>query len=184
MERWLLFGSALAVTLAGSAIAQDAQTYFYDVHGRLVASTLAQPASGVMTAYTLDRTDNRQGRNAANVSAPPTVDQISFPYSLLPTQTLTSLNGLYTLTFETSGDLVISSGSGVLWSSCTGQSRSVYLQMLVDGNLVLHGTGFLPIWSTGTGGNPGAVLTLQNDGVAVIKSAGGAVLWSSTTPCA
>lgn len=169
--------------LAGTAVGQDTQTYLYDVNGRLVASTVAQPTSGVMTAYALDSADNRLGRNAAGVTAPPAVDHISYPYTMLPTQTLTSLNGLYTLTFEPGGDLVISGAAGALWNSCTGQGRSVYLRMLSDGNLVLHGTNYLPIWSTGTAGNPGAELTLQNDGVAVIKDAGGAVVWSSTTPC-
>lgn len=184
MGRAFLFGMSLAAALASTAIAQDAQTYLYDGAGRLVASTLAQPTTGVMTAYALDATDNRLGRNAAAVTPPPTVDRMSAPYVLLPTQKLTSLNGVYSLTFESSGNLVISSGSGVLWNSCTGQGGSVYLRMLGDGNLVLHGTNYLPIWSTGTAGNPGAELTLQNDGVAVIRNAANVVVWSSTTACA
>lgn len=184
MGRSIILGVCLAAGLSASASAQDAQTYFYDGNGRLVASTLAQPTTGVMTAYALDAADNRMGRNAAAAAPPPNVDRISFPYTLLPTQKLTSLNGVYNLTFEPGGDLVISSSSGVLWNSCTGQGRSVYLRMLSDGDLVLHGTDYLPIWSTGTAGNPGAELTLQNDGVAVIRDAANVVVWSSTTPCA
>lgn len=177
-----VIGAALAV--ASTAQAQDAQTYLYDGNGRLIASTLARSGDGVMTGYALDAADNRLGRAAVTVSPPPATNALSFPYTLLPSQKLTSLNGLYSLTFETSGNLIVSGSVGPLWISCTGQGRATYLRLLSDGNLVLHGTDFAPIWSTNTGGNPGAVLTLRNDGIAEIKSAGGTSLWTSVSPCA
>lgn len=180
--RFAVLGVCLA--MATKAQTQDAQTYLYDGNGRLVASTLARSGDGVMTGYALDAADNRLGRAAVTVSPPPAVNTLSFPYTLLPSQRLTSSNGLYSLSFETSGNLIVSGSSGPLWNSCTGQGRATYLRLLSDGNLVLHGTDYAPIWSTNTGGNPGAILTLRNDGVAEIKSAGGTSLWTSVTPCA
>jgi hypothetical protein len=184
MKRKLLAPLCAGLAAAGMAQAQDAQTYLYDGNGRLVASTLARAGDGVMTGYGLDAADNRLGLAAVAVTPPAAGNAMSFPYTLLPSQNLKSSNGLYTLTFETGGDLVISGSGGVLWSSCTGQGRSTYLRLLSNGNLVLHGTDYAPIWSTNTGGNPGAVLTLRNDGIAEIKSAGGTSLWTSATPCA
>ncbi len=184
MKRRLLAALGVCLASASTAHAQDAQTYRYDGNGRLIASTLARTGDGVMTAYALDAADNRLGMSGVTVSPPPTVNALSFPYTLLPSQKLTSLNGLYSLNFETSGNLVVSGSGGPLWNSCTGQGRATYLRVLNDGNLVLHGTDFAPIWSTNTGGNPGAVLTLRNDGVAEIKDADGVSLWISVTPCA
>ncbi|PZO05239.1 MAG: hypothetical protein DCF29_08680 [Alphaproteobacteria bacterium] len=174
----------VCLAAAGVAHAQDAQTYLYDGNGRLVASTLARFGGGVMTSYNLDAADNRLSRNAVPVSTTPTPNILAYPRTLLPTQKLTSSNGLYTLTFETSGNLVIAGPSGMLWNSCTGQGRSTYLFMGSDGNLLLHDTRFFTIWNTQTGGNPGALLMLRDDGVAEIKVPGGPSLWTSVTPCA
>ncbi|MGV9008906.1 hypothetical protein [Brevundimonas sp.] len=183
MKRRALPIIGIGLAIASSASAQDAQTYRYDGNGRLVASTLARSGDGVMTTYILDAADNRLARAALTVSPPASVNALSFPYTLLPSQKLTSLNGLYSLTFETSGNLVVAGSGGPLWTSCTGQGRATFLRVLSNGDLALHGTDFATIWSTGTSGNPGAVLTLRNDGVAEIKDAGGVSLWTSVTPC-
>ncbi|WP_291832521.1 hypothetical protein [Brevundimonas sp.] len=175
-----------ASLLAGSATAQDAQTFLYDANGRLTANTTARTTGdSTRSYYILDGADNRLGHGAIAVSPPPAGDTFAFPYTLVPTQKLTSANGQYTMTFEPSGDLVIRNTSGApVWNSCTGQGRSWFVRVSSDGQLTIFDTTGTAFWTAGASGNPGAVLTLQNSGVAILKSAGGTTLWTSSTPCA
>lgn len=176
---FLAFGSAAA--------AQDVQTFLYDANGRLTATTTARAAGDAATSYyALDGADNRLGHGASAVSPPPTGDTFAFPYTLVPTQKLTSANGQYTMTFEPSGDLVIRNTSGaMMWNSCTGQGRSWFVRIpSSSGQLIVFDTTGVAIWTAGAPGNPGSVLTLQNSGVAILKTSGGATLWTSSTPCA
>lgn len=175
-----------ASLLAGSATAQDAQTFLYDANGRLTANTTARTTGdSTRSYYILDGADNRLGHGAIAVSPPPAGDTFAFPYTLVPTQKLASANGQYTMTFEPSGDLVIRNTSGApVWNSCTGQGRSWFVRVSSDGQLTIFDTTGTAFWTAGASGNPGAVLTLQNSGVAILKSAGGTTLWTSSTPCA
>lgn len=175
-----------AILLAGTAAAQDIQTFLYDANGRLTAAMTARPSGNSARAYyTLDDSDNRRGHGRMAVTPPPAGDTLAFPYTLVPSQKLTSANGQYTMTFEQGGDIVIRNSSGSpIWNSCTGQGRSSYARVSSDGQLAVHDPQAVVIWTAGPAGNPGAVLTLQNSGVAVLKTSGGSTLWTSNTPCA
>jgi hypothetical protein len=181
--------SLLAAVLAAgasSAAAQNAQTYLYDANGRLTGVTTAR-ATGDATVsyYVTDDAANRVAHGAFAVSPTPTSDRLAWPYTMVLTQKLTSSNGQYTMTLETSGDLVIRNLSGTLvWSSCTGHGSTLYARVASSGVLTVYDTLSNPIWTAGSAGNAGAELTLQNSGIAVLKTSGGATLWSSGTPCA
>ena len=97
--------------------------------------------------------------------------------SLVPTQAIT--NGSYTLTLQTSGDLVVSGPSGVVQHSCTGTGRSLYARMETNGNLVVRDVAGTILWQSNTGAYSGAELFLNNDGTLAVKS-GGVTRWSGT----
>lgn len=178
--------AAVLLVCASSAAAQNAQTYLYDANGRLTGVTTAR-ATGDATVsyYVTDDATNRVANRAFAVSPTPTADRIAWPYTMVLTQKLTSENGQYTMTLETSGDLVIRNLSGMLvWNSCTGHGSSLYARVASSGVLTIYDTLSNPIWTAGASGNVGAELTLQNSGVAILKTSGGATLWTSGTPCA
>lgn len=178
-----VFSLVCCLALAPPSLAQVAQTYLYDAQGRLVAATTARPAAnGTMAYYVLDDADNRTANAALAVSPPPVADKLAWPYTLLPTQKLSSPNGQYHLTLETSGELVLSGPSGVVWRSCTAWGRTMYSRVSSTGRLVLYDPQSLTVWTTPNASSAGAELILQNDGTAVLKSSG-ATLWSSTTQC-
>lgn len=172
--------------LAFTATAQDTQTFLYDANGRLIGATTARTiGNAAMSYYAIDDADNRVAHGALAVSPPPVADKLVWPYTLVPTQKLTSANGQYTMTLEPSGDLVIRNTSGTpVWNSCTAQGRTMYSRVASDGRLTLYDTLSNPIWTAGASGNAGAELTLQNSGVAILKTSGGSTLWTSSTPCA
>lgn len=110
--------------------------------------------------------------------------------SLLPGQSLQSDNGLYTLTMQSDGNVVLrNSASTPLWRTGTGggqfDPRDFIMQ--TDGNLVLYDTSGQYRWASKTQGNPGAFLNVQNDGNLVVYRAGSTSqtannsLWSSGT---
>ncbi|WP_439471579.1 hypothetical protein [Brevundimonas sp.] len=178
----------LTAALAGCALsanAQDAQTFLYDANGRLTVATTARSVGDAHVAYyVLDDADNRLANGAMPVS-PPAADSLFWPYTLVPTQKLTSANGQFTMTLETSGDLVIRNNAGtMIWNSCTGQGGSSMVRVGSTGQLTIYGLQLAPIWTAGPTGNSGAVLSLQNSGVAVLKTTGGSTLWTSGMPCA
>lgn len=184
LRRLLPLAAAFAICASG-AIAQDAQTFLYDAHGRLVATTTARTSGDAAVSYYIfDDADNRIANGTIAVSPPPTTDVLAWPYNLVPTQKLTSANGQYSMTLEPSGDLVIRNIAGVMiWNSCTGQGGSTMARVTSGGQLTILGVQLSSIWTVGASGNPGATLTLQNSGVAILKSSGGSTLWTSGTPC-
>ena len=183
MRRSVLWITA-TVALACPALAQDAQTFLYDGNGRLVSVTTARPgANGAVSSYLLDDADNRAAHTAIAVTPPPSTDKLAFPYTLVPTQKLTSANGLYTMMLDASGDLVIASSTTSIWHSCTGQGRSTFVRISSDGRLGIYDPTFVAFWTTPNSASPGAELTLQNNGLAVLKSSGGTTLWNSSTQC-
>jgi len=110
--------------------------------------------------------------------------------SLLPGQSLKSDNGLYTLTMQSDGNVVLrDSASTPLWRTGTGGGQFVPRDFIMqtDGNLVLYDTSGQARWNSKTPGNPGAFLNVQDDGNLVVYRAGSATetvgnsLWSSGT---
>lgn len=176
MRSSLLLASLLAA-LAVPALAQDTQTYLYDANGRLIAVTTARPTSGAFASYLLDDADNRTARHAYATSGPSVAGKLLSGESLLPTQAI--VNGSYTLTFEPSGDLVVTGPSGVVQHSCTGTGRSLYARMETNGNLVVRDVASTILWQSNTGAYSGAELFLNSDGTLAVKS-GGVTRWSGT----
>ena len=110
--------------------------------------------------------------------------------SLLPGQTLQSDYGVYTLTMQPDGNVVLrDNASTPLLRTGTGggqfDPRDFIMQ--TDGNLVLYDTSGQPHWASKTQGNPGAFLNVQADGNLVVYRAGSTSqtannsLWSSGT---
>lgn len=182
MTRWLaLAGAAGLMVVATGAAGQQTQTYTYDVHGRLEASTQAPANGGSRTLYSLDKADNRDGSIAGVYGARAANDRLGSAEWMLPSQRITSPdNRFYLILQPGDGNLVFYGPGGALWASNTATGRSTALAMQADGNLVLRGSTNETLWSTGTNGNTGAVLIVQNDGNLVVKS-GATVLWASVT---
>jgi hypothetical protein len=92
------------------------------------------------------------------------VKTLSPGYSLRPGQSLQSNNGVYRLTLEQDGNVVLYCRSRRHWSTNTvGSFSPRELIMQTDGNLVLYSTDGRARWSTHTFNNPGSVWTfLQN----------------------
>lgn len=166
---------------ASVAQAQQVETYFYDVHGRLTATTRAPANGGSRTLYGLDAADNRSARNAEPASARTAGDMLQAGQDLLPNQRLVSGDERFTFILQ-AGDsnAVVYGPSGALWSSGTPNGQGTVLRMQTDGNLVLIGAADEPVWNSGTFGHPGARLVMQSDGNLVIY-AGATALWQSGT---
>jgi hypothetical protein len=169
--------------LGASAQAQQTDTYFYDVQGRLVATTKAPSNGGYRTRYGLDGADNRNGRVSDAANARTTNDQLLPGQDLLPGQKLVSADGRFIFVLQ-AGDsnAVIYGPPGGLWSTNTSNGRGTVLSLQSDGNLVIRGASNELIWQSGTGGHPGARLVMQNDGNLVIYD-GWAGIWHTGTCC-
>jgi glycine rich protein/Big-like domain-containing protein/all-beta uncharacterized protein/F5/8 type C domain-containing protein/BACON domain-containing protein len=101
------------------------------------------------------------------------------PSTLLAGQvlgTLMSPDGRFQFAYWPDGNLVLSQGSTVLWSS--GTSGPGYAVMQGDGNFVRYGVSGPP-WHTHTDGHPAAWLAVTNGGKAAVYSTDGSVLWST-----
>jgi hypothetical protein len=169
---------ALALlTVPTIACGQDSQTYLYDANGRLIAATTARPTSGAYASYALDDADNRTARNAYATTGPTVAGKLLSGESLVPAQAIT--NGSYTLTLQTSGDLVVTGSSGVVQHSCTGTGRSLYARMETNGDFVVRDVAGAILWQSNTGAYSGAELFLNSDGTLAVKS-GGVTRWSGT----
>jgi hypothetical protein len=97
-------------------------------------------------------------------------------------QSLSSCNGLYTLSMQVDGDLVLHDSGGVqLWSSQTAGNKGQAMVMQGDGNFVMvdgyHGAG-ASVWETGTAGHPGATLSVEDDGNLKIRD-GQVEIWTA-----
>ena len=57
-----LCAGVLSALTAGASAAQQTQTYAYDVHGRLVATSREGSSNAQSTTYGLDKADNRTSR--------------------------------------------------------------------------------------------------------------------------
>lgn len=65
-----LAACAVAILCAGSVVAQEQQSYAYEVHGRLVSVHRDGPATSLVTGYGFDGADNRTSRaNLATMTA-------------------------------------------------------------------------------------------------------------------
>ena len=103
--------------------------------------------------------------------------------SLLPGESIRSLNGKYMFIYQTDGNVCLyKSGGGEIWCSMALHTPGK-LVMQSDGNLVAYDNGGIPRWATNTNGQGTSpyTLTLRNDRVAAVIDANHAILWSTPT---
>jgi len=93
---------------------------------------------------------------------------------------LQSNNGLYTLVYQTDGNLALyTAQSKYLWGTGTvGQPG--YATMQTDGNFAIYGSDGGFRWNTGTT-TAGSRLVLGDDGNLVVATTSGTYLWASNT---
>jgi hypothetical protein len=101
---------------------------------------------------------------------------------LLPGEKRSSGNGVFSLTLQTDGNLVLYNGQGQsLWSSLTNGKPVAYCALQEDGNFVAYLQNGTAAWSTATNGQQGVYLVVQNDGKAVMYRGDGNAVWVSKT---
>lgn len=101
---------------------------------------------------------------------------------LNPGESLRSANGVYQLTYQTDGNLVLSrtSEGKALWATNTAGKRGFCI-LQPDGSLVLQDVNSQPVWSSRTENHPGSQLLLRDDGNVVISGPDGEVVWATNT---
>ena len=115
-------------------------------------------------------------------AAPTATDRLTANQGLIPGQSIKSLDGRFTLIFQTDGNLVLyAPGGQALWASNTAGHVVWEAIMQGDGNLVVYDPHARPLWATGTNGHAGAWLIVQNDGNLVIYDTNNKPLWASNT---
>jgi hypothetical protein len=94
-----------------------------------------------------------------------------------------SANGLYTLIYQSDGNLVLypNGSTNALWASGTNGSSRGSAIMQTDGNFVVYDQSGNAAFAAGTDGNPGSRLVVQNDGNVVIYAPDGTALWATNT---
>ena len=99
---------------------------------------------------------------------------------LLPGQSLKSVNGVYTLAYQTDGNLVVYKDATAVWQSATVGQEPGRVCMQSDGNLVMYGKDGAAQWNTSTNSaaNVNSELIMQTDGNLVIYNRNGAAIWS------
>jgi hypothetical protein len=131
-----------------------------------------KPASTVNSNTQADVASKEKGAVASTSK-----DLLKAGQTLKPGQRLTSRNGKYRLLQQKDGNLILSKGTEVIWSSGTAPHSGAYTEMRADGNLVIAGKSKEVIWSSNTAGNKGAYLAVQDDGNLVIYSKTKKALW-------
>ncbi|KAK0341255.1 hypothetical protein LTR94_027139 [Friedmanniomyces endolithicus] len=176
--------AALVAALLASptaVLAQQIDSHFYDVHGRLKATVKALPMGGSVTRYGLDAADNRTDRLTETAPTRFPAHELHSGQFFMVTQGMTSADGRFSLNVQTDGNIVLYGPPGALWvAPWTWGRESTTMTMQTDGNLTVRGPNNELIWQSGTGGNPGARFVVQNDGNLVIYS-GWTALWASGT---
>lgn len=174
--------SLACLALASSATAQTVQSYFYDAHGRLTATTNAVGAmsGGSISNYALDGANNRASKVVEVTPGRTSANQLLSGEALTPSQFLASSDNRFAFYLQTDGNAVIYGPSGFLWATGTNGAKSVMLAMQGDGNLTIYNDARVLVWQTATNGHPGARLVMQNDGNLVLYD-GATFLWSSGT---
>jgi hypothetical protein len=103
---------------------------------------------------------------------------------LFPGQVLASPDGKYTLSIESSGNLVLrNSTAQVIWATNTAGTGAERLIMQSDGNLVLYRRNTSVVWTTNTSNRTGSEsrLRLGSDGSLAVTH-GGSTVWTTKPP--
>jgi len=119
---------------------------------------------------------------AAPASASDYTSQLNGGQQLNPGDNLVSSSGLFLLSMQSDGNLVLyAPGHIAIWASHTAGHSGSVLQMQGDGNLVIYAPGHVAIWATGTQNHPGSVLQMQDDANAVLYAPGHVAIWATNT---
>ena len=170
-----------AVLWATQANAQTAQTYVYDVQGRLTGVTSVVGSSTAnVSGYNYDAVDNRDFRRTGSFNQPASTDQLASNEQMVLQQTLYSPDTQTRLVLQADGNLAVYCGSAYTWASGTFGGQAAYLAMQGDGNLVIYSASDGYLWSPSMGLYPGARLVVQDDGNVVVYS-GFTAVWSTNT---
>jgi hypothetical protein len=163
--------------------AQVAETYIYDVHGRLTGTTDVNAAGTAgWSGYTMDHAGNISAKSMATVGFPSAPSRILENEYITLQQTIYSPDNNVSLALQADGDLVLRCGTTAKWSSGTAGTQGQFLVLQGDGHLVLYGPNYAPIWWNGAYGFTGAFLQVQNDGNLVVYT-GSTVRWTTGTSC-
>ena len=96
---------------------------------------------------------------------------------------LVSLNGIYTLVMQRDGNLVLHAKGVVVWTSDTSSHPGAMALMRRNGDLVItQGRHLLWSSGTDGLGDAGSALVLENDGNLVVYSRAHKLLWQSVVP--
>ena len=92
------------------------------------------------------------------------------------------VSGVFTLTYQLDGNLVLYRSGAPIWSSGTVNTSVGNVAMQADGNLVVYDQGGVPRFNTGTQNNPGATLHIDGTGRLLILATDGRTLWTGAMP--
>jgi len=106
-------------------------------------------------------------------------DTLTEGQKLVKGGSLTSKNGVYTVTLQDDGNLVLAARGEAVWSTATNGQDVVRAEVQTDGNFVLY-TADKPVWHSDTKGKKDVKLVLQDDRNLVLYAADGPA-WSSKT---
>jgi len=108
-------------------------------------------------------------------------DTLTAGARVYPGQAVSSLDGRFSLTYQTDGNLVLYGPGGVpRWSTQVFSSPG-YAEMQNDGNFVVYASNGVPVWASGTSGLLNARLVVHNDGNVVIYTSSNVSAWSTGT---
>lgn len=97
---------------------------------------------------------------------------------LRPGQSLWSEDRAYKLTLERDGALILRGPSGPAWSSGSQGKAATYVEMRIDGNLVMYDASGTELWASGTL-SPQSSLRVTNSGTVMIQDEFGRTIWNN-----
>ncbi len=160
--------------------------YWYQIYGPLLWTSTVSSSPTPTTTTTPPTTTTTTTTPPSPASSIGT--SLKYLLTMLPTQQLTSPDGLHRVVINASCQLTVAQTTGahaVTWTSSNapvaGGCPSGYLSVDGDGNLALHSTPTTKLWATGTTPDAFDQAVLTNDGVLGVYSMGGVPLWFSAT---
>ncbi len=138
---------------------------------------MVTPLSSIASAFKLPTSATTK---AHLVETPDSVNFLHPGDKLLQGQQIRSTNGLYVVTLQTDGNVVLTVNGSPLWATNTNAPADSFA-MQTDGNLVAY-QGTRAIWASNTSGQSNAFAIMQDDGNFVIyRREGLQPLWESGT---
>jgi hypothetical protein len=180
---WRAAGDTTIMQADGNLVA-----YGFNPTGQIVA-TFASDTVGNPGSYLIVEDDGYAavyGPDGSRLwythTGPPAAGDTMQPGEMLD-PSIESANGLYTLVYQSDGNLVLyrNGSTNALWASGTDGSSRGSAIMQIDGNFVVYDQSGNAVFAAGTNGNPGSRLVVQDDGNVVIYTTDGTALWATNT---